>query len=249
MARTESDLRELRAFYGESEENVAERVASDFHVLWYTQKLWHTLTWMGVPVLKNPFDLWVYQEIVHRTKPEVIVEFGTAHGGSALYLAHLMSLIGCEVKYHLPQLTRSGSVITVDPDVEPDRPEHPRIVYLRGRSTDKNIREQIYKIVDGRPALVISDSDHTYATTLYELNHYHKLVPEGGYFIVEDTNLGGFPIARKRGRDTAGHAVTRFLSKNPEFKADPECERLLFTFNPGGYLRRDNPFLTERAAL
>jgi cephalosporin hydroxylase len=46
-------------------------------------------TWLGTQVLKNPFDLWIYQELLARTRPDVIIETGTFAGGSALYLAFL----------------------------------------------------------------------------------------------------------------------------------------------------------------
>ena len=43
-------------------------------------------SWFGFPTLKSPLDLWIYQELVVRTRPEVILETGTFRGGSALYL-------------------------------------------------------------------------------------------------------------------------------------------------------------------
>ena len=66
-------------------------------------------TWMGVRALKNPFDAWIYQEIIYEVKPDVIVEIGSAEGGSTLFFANLLDLLG------------SGTVVSVDIDSERER--------------------------------------------------------------------------------------------------------------------------------
>src|SRR5215831_18827380 len=35
------------------------------------------LSWLGFRLAKCPLDLWIYQELIVRTRPEVIVECGT----------------------------------------------------------------------------------------------------------------------------------------------------------------------------
>ncbi|HZQ97896.1 MAG TPA: CmcI family methyltransferase, partial [Chloroflexota bacterium] len=76
---------------------------------------WRDTYWHGVRVRKCPLDLWVYQELLHELRPDLIVETGTAYGGSALYLAHMCDLLG------------QGEVVTVDAAQHPDRPKHGRI--------------------------------------------------------------------------------------------------------------------------
>jgi cephalosporin hydroxylase len=71
-----------------------DKTIADFHRLYYDSQVWGRTIWMGVPCLKTPLDLWVYQEIIWEMRPEMIIETGTASGGSALYLAHLMDLVG-----------------------------------------------------------------------------------------------------------------------------------------------------------
>jgi cephalosporin hydroxylase len=69
----------------------AGRVADAFHRRWYDAGeaggTWKATTFLGVPTWKLPLDLWVCQELVWELRPGLIVETGTAHGGSALYLA------------------------------------------------------------------------------------------------------------------------------------------------------------------
>jgi len=51
-------------------------------------------TWMGVPAQKNPLDAWIYQEIIFAVKPDIILEIGSYAGGSTLYFAHLLDILG-----------------------------------------------------------------------------------------------------------------------------------------------------------
>jgi cephalosporin hydroxylase len=51
-----------------------ERIATEFSRAYYNRRefTWAGNTsWMGVPVLKLPLDLWVVQEIIFETRPEV----------------------------------------------------------------------------------------------------------------------------------------------------------------------------------
>ena len=195
------------------------------HDVLYQSDAWTQATWLGAQALKNPLDLWVYQEIMFETEPELVVETGTYRGGSALYLASLCDLMG------------RGEVVSID--IEPKRddyPEHPRITYLAGRSsTDPAIVEEVRKRAGGRPILVILDSDHSQAHVEAELAAYAPLVPVGSYVIVEDSNIGQI---RKDLMPGPLQAVEAFLGRTDEFVIDREREKFLITFNPSGYLRR-----------
>ena len=45
----------------------------------------YTHTWLGEPILQTPEDIITQQEILFRTKPEVIIETGVCWGGSILF--------------------------------------------------------------------------------------------------------------------------------------------------------------------
>ena len=212
-----------------SEKEVVER----FHQLFYNAHLfgetWGKTRWLGVPTLKCPLDMWVYQEILFEERPDLIVECGTASGGSALYLASVCDLIG------------HGKILTVDLDEQPDRPGHPRITYLRGSSTSGDILDQVRAAI--RPAdrvLVILDSDHHQSHVLEELRLYGPLVSPGSRLIVEDTNLNGHPIDPEFGPGPM-EAVEELLKTHPEFEVDSSKEKFLMTFNPRGYLKKIGP--------
>lgn len=195
------------------------------HDVLYLSDAWTEARWLGAQALKNPLDLWVYQEIVFETRPELIVETGTYRGGSALYLASLCDLRG------------AGEVVSID--VEPirdDYPEHPRITYLGGRSsTDPDVVEEIRRRADGKSVLVILDSDHSQAHVEAELRAYAPLVSVGCYVIVEDSNIGRI---RKDLMPGPLEAIQTFLARNDGFEIDRSREKFLITFNPSGYLRR-----------
>jgi cephalosporin hydroxylase len=202
-----------------------------FHKLFYETSYarregWSNPRWLGVEALKCPFDLWIYQEILQELKPDWILETGTANGGSALFLASVLDLIG------------KGQVVSVDIVRKTDWPVHPRLTYLTGSSTSSEVLDDLRRRVSGAGrVLVILDSDHKKDHVLEELHLYSPLVTPGSYLIVEDTNVNGRPVFAGFGPGP-GEAVDEFLPSHPEFERDPSRERFLLTFNPGGYLRR-----------
>jgi cephalosporin hydroxylase len=188
----------------------------DFHRLYYESPI--VPTFLGVRTLKCPLDLWIYQEILWKRRPRLILEMGTAHGGTTLYLATLLDLIG------------TGRIITVDAREREPRPQHPRITYIKGRSTE--VADQL-PVEDG--TMVILDAGHKRDNVLAELKAYAPRVSSGQYLIVEDTNLNGHPVRPDFGPGPM-EAVEKFLREHPEFTPDRSREKLLLTYNPNGYL-------------
>ena len=201
-----------------------------FHRLYYhaayndPPKTWQISSWLGIPALKCPLDLFVYQQILFETRPAVIVETGTAAGGSALFLASMCDLLG------------QGDVITID-IVDRCQARHPRIAQLVGSSIDPEIIRQVQDRVAGRPAMVILDADHSKDHVLAELVAYSPLVPVGSYVVVEDSNIHGHPVGWQYGEGPT-EAIQEFLRQRDDFVIDRAREGQLLTFNPGGYLRR-----------
>jgi cephalosporin hydroxylase len=171
--------------------------------------------------------LWIYQEIIHELRPDVIVETGTFNGGSALYMASLFDLLG------------GGRVITVDLDPQPNLPTHPRINYVRGLSSTSPEAVSKVKAMIGDDALVmvILDSDHSRDHVLDELRIYGQLVTPGQYLIVEDTNVNGHPVFPEFGPGPT-EALDLYLKETDLFEIDPTREKFYMTFNPRGYLKR-----------
>ena len=184
---------------------------------------------MGVRAQKCPLDLWVYQEIIWDTRPDLIVETGTSRGGSALYLATMFDLIG------------EGEVISIDVrNDEMALPEHGRITFLTGDSVDPKVATRVAELARGRRTMVVLDSNHSKRHVAAEMAAYAALVAPGCYLIVEDSNINGNPVLPEYGPGPA-EAIEEFLAGNHEFAMDREREKFLLTFNPRGFLRRLRP--------
>lgn len=208
-------------------------VIEQFNYLYYHGTLGQaphsSMTWFGVRILKCPQDLFVYQEILTRTKPDVILECGVRFGGSSLYLAHLCDLMG------------HGQVLGVDitlANVHEKTRAHPRVQLFEGGSTDPKIVAEVRARCAGQRVMVILDSDHSETHVTNELRAYADLVTAGCYLIVEDTNVNGHPAFPDHGPGPF-EAVQKFLRTSDGFRVDSSCERLLVTFNPSGYLLRE----------
>lgn len=207
-----------------------QKTIDAFHKLYYYARLWEHTWWMGVPISKCPLDLWIYQEIIFNTRPDIVIECGTAHGGSALFLATLLDLLG------------NGRVITIDVNVNANLPKHDRILYIHGSSVEEATIAQVRsQIAETDKVMVVLDSLHNRDHVLKELEFYQGFVTVGCYLIVEDSNINGHPVFTDCERDSGPgpfEAVEAFLNWNNDFTRDEHCEKLLMTFNPGGYLRR-----------
>lgn len=197
-----------------------------FHRLYYERGLHANTYYHGIETHKCPLDLWIFQEILTAVRPALVIELGTYLGGTTLFLAHLLQLMG------------AGHVVSVD--CRPlDRPSHDRIQYLLGDTQSPQIQAQVADLATATrgPVLVIHDADHHSTECLADLEIYGPLVTAGSYLIVEDTNVNGHPVLGDWGPGPR-EAVDRFLQSHPDFMRDAEREKFMLTYNPGGYLRR-----------
>jgi len=205
-------------------------IVEQFHKLYYESynfgKSYADTFWLGTLTHKCPLDLWVYQEIICKLKPDAIIESGTYHGGSALFLASICDLVN------------NGEIVTIDIEERKDRPQHKRIKYLLGSSTSGEIVEKVRDLIKNRnKVMVMLDSDHHKTHVLNELRIYSDFVTEGSYLIVEDTNLNGHPVEPDFGTGPM-EAVEEFLKENKDFVIDQSKEKFYMTFNPRGYLKK-----------
>eukprot|EP00415_Alexandrium_ostenfeldii_P000692 UN0692 len=151
----------------------------------------------GVFIQKLPTDLWCYQQAIHDLRPRYIIDLGSSQGGSAVWFASMLKL------FEIP-----GKVISVDLALEQaywlskQRAEdaarrlklEDRIDwnYVKDGSKSKAVRKKVERLCGQAPCMVVSDSDHDYAHTYWELEWYAQLVGVGQYLIVEDTNIYGW---------------------------------------------------------
>jgi cephalosporin hydroxylase len=226
----------LRRMGGDPEVRAAWKRAFDLIAPYRYAYNW---SWLGRPAIQFPQDLVAMQEIIWRTQPEVIVETGIAHGGSLVFSASMLALLGGE-----------REVVGVDIDIRPHNraaiEAHPmaaRIAMIEGSSIDEAIAARVRERVAGRSAMVVLDSNHTAGHVARELELYAPLVRAGFFLIVMDTAVEYADPATIVDRpwgpgNNPMTAVDAFLAREPRFVIDEEYDaKLLFTVAPRGYLR------------
>lgn len=211
------------------------KICNDFHILFEKERAWKDESWLGVPICKFPFDMVIFQAIIFKIRPDYIIETGTSFGGSALFYASILELLG------------HGKVITIDIEDKVDKNVFAdsiikklfkkRIIRLMGDSSDKRNFKKISDISSGKKNIVFLDSWHSKEHVLKELNLYSKLVPLGSYIVVEDGCVNGHPVDWEWGEGPY-EATQEFLKNSGIFAADVSWEKLLITNNPHGFLKR-----------
>jgi len=176
----------------------------------------------------------MYQMIIEEIKPDLIVEIGTAYGGSALYLADFLHNIG------------NGIVHTIDiqedwffSNSEEKRgliTRHPRIQRFLGGYQEYNLdHASSFKKI-----MLIEDGSHNYSDTLGVMNKFKDIVSEDSYMIVEDGSVNWWGVEQHYEGGPL-RAIEEFLPQNPQFQIDRKwCDFYGYnvTFNPNGYLKK-----------
>jgi cephalosporin hydroxylase len=208
-------------------------LVEEFQKLYHKKTMFHS-HYLGVESDQFPTDNWVMQEIISELKPDVIIETGTAKGGTALFYATVLDQLG------------KGKVITVDiedhdPKVRQFDVWNERVHFIKGSSTSREVFDRIQaQVNNGARVLVTLDSEHTKEHVLRELQLYSELVSLNSYLIVQDTHLNGHPVPWPRLEKTGGpmEALREFLKTSDNFAIDRSREKHLVTQNPSGFLKR-----------
>lgn len=200
----------------------------------------YNFSWLDRPIIQYPEDLAVLQEIVWATRPDIIIETGVAHGGSLVFYASMLQLIG-----------GNGVVVGIDIDIRSHNrqaiSEHPlsgRIKLVQGSSIDPAIVREVNELAaPSSRRMVVLDSMHSHSHVLAELRAYSPLVRRGDYLVVLDTVVENMPKSFFADRpwgpgDNPMTAVNQFLKENDRFALDTEIDdKLILSVAPGGYLR------------
>ena len=242
-------MNEIEKFKSEVRQNI-EGLKKDTDVqalsrIWVREitrhKYAYNFSWMGRPIIQFPQDMVAMQEIIWETKPDLIIETGVAHGGSLIYYASLMEMMGLD-----------GYVLGIDIDIRAHNlaeidahPMRKRIEMIQGSSVaPETVTAVAGHVIDKKSVLVVLDSNHTKDHVLQELKSYSPFVTLNNYLVVYDTLVEDMPedlIAdRPWGKgDNPKTAVWEFLKGTNQFEIDKAIEaKILITVAADGYLKR-----------
>jgi len=200
----------------------------------------YNFSWMGRPIIQYPQDMVAMQELIWEVQPDLIIETGIAHGGSLIYYASLLELIGGE-----------AYVLGVDIDIRAhNRAEieahkmFKRLKLIQGSSIGEDIVAEVANHAKGKKRILVTlDSNHTHDHVLEELRLYAPFVTKDSYLVVFDTSVEFAPDDLNDDRPwSVGNnpktAVDAFLKENDRFELVSSIDdKLLISMAPGGYLR------------
>jgi len=213
---------------------------------WFNSSVKHEysfhFTWLGVPIIQYPQDMIALQEIIWNIKPDLIIETGIAHGGSLIFSASMLEMLG------------KGKVLGIDIDIRKKNKRvienhrlSKRIKMIEGSSIDKKIINKVHAFSkNSKKILVVLDSNHTHEHVLEEMKAYSSLIKKGSYIIVFDTVIEDMPEELFKGKakrawnkgNNPKTAVHEFLKTNKRFKIDKDLEnKILITVGPDGFLK------------
>lgn len=189
----------------------------------------YSFSWLGRPIIQLPEDMFRIQEVIHRLKPDVVIETGIAHGGSLVFYASLLTAMG------------KGRVIGVDIEIRPHNraaiESHPMshmITLIEADSTDPEVLESLRTLLlPDQTVLVMLDSNHTKEHVLKELEAYAPLVSVGSYIVAADGIMADVVGAPRTKPDWSWNnpkaAALQFVNENNDFI----IEEPQFIFNEG----------------
>ena len=156
----------IQAFVKEREQRIEEnrrnsdlqKAAADFNVESNRAQYSYNFSWMGRPIIQYPQDMIAMQELIWEIKPDLVIETGIAHGGSLIYYASLLELIG------------EGEVLGIDIDIrshnKAEIEKHPmfkRIKMIEGSAVSEETVEKVKSFAkDKKRILVCLDSNDTH---------------------------------------------------------------------------------------
>jgi cephalosporin hydroxylase len=244
------EMNPVTLFLKEKEERISllsknsdlKKLGLDFHNDVSKVNYSYNFSWMGRPIIAFPQDMIAMQELIWDIKPDLIIETGIAHGGSIVFYASLLELIG-----------NDGLVLGIDIDIRKHNRSliemHPmmkRIKLIEGSSLSDEVVKEVETIAAKKQRIMVClDSNHTHEHVLKELELYAPLTSIESYCVVFDTVIEDMPADWDWGTRPWGvgnnpkTAVNEYLKTHPEFKIDKNIDhKLLISVAPGGYLKR-----------
>lgn len=220
-------------------------ISKKFMEISMKEKYPYNFTWFDIPIIQYPADIIAIQEVIWRTKPDLIIETGVAHGGSLIFNASILKLL--DLKFPSKYGRR---VIGVEIDLKPHNKmairKHPlgeSIDLIEGSSINKEVFNAVkFRAKKYKKVLVFLDSNHSKNHVLQELLLYSGLVSKNSYIVAFDTIIEDLPkgFFKNRNWDKNNNpksAIDVFLGNTKNFRIDKSItEKLLISSNKNSFL-------------
>ena len=236
LVRTEKGDHEA-SIYSELGKQLIDLIALKQSVYYRTM---YDFRWLGVRIIQFPADMIALQQIFVEVRPSLVIETGVAHGGSLIYSASLLDMLGIS----------NGRVLGIDIDIRRDNrtviENHrysPMIKLCQASSTSSEAIEfvKLHAMQDDI-VLVILDSNHSRDHVRQELELYSQFVSDGSFIIAMDGALGY--VGDVPGQTTEAFennplpAIQDFVKTHSEFRIESTFDDLGLTSSPSGALRK-----------
>ena len=173
------------------------------------------ITHRGCQLMKNGDDLVLLQLLLWYLRPATVIELGTFTGGSAVWYADMMRMMGIESQVYSMDITHSNIEDRVK-EIKPDN-----VTFLLGDSNaiEKTFTKEFLNDLP-HPWLICEDS-HTNVYGLME--YFNQFMKTNDYFVVEDSSPI-IPCTLGTGRVHLDYEVagTRLLDVLKKFLSDYE---------------------------
>lgn len=183
----------------------------------------------GIECLRSPIDAAIQAQAIWDLQPKTIIEIGSHHGASALWMADLVGNYGWDV--HIHSIDRTPPTLSDD-----------RITFIEGDVMDLGPAFDAHGLKDlPRPWFVLEDSAHTYPCCAAALAFLARHMQAGDLLCMEDGVLDELGVSENY-QGGPNRAIKEFFETNPGvFEVDTGlCDMFgpNATYAPNGYMRK-----------
>lgn len=134
----------------------------------------------GCSIIKTADDMIIFNELLANLKPATVIELGTCSGGSAVWMADMLKLLGIQSTIYSMDVDLSN----LEDRVKEIKPAN--VHFLQGNSYEikKTFTDEMLQSLP-HPWLVIEDA-HTNICGI--MKHFKRYMNTGDYFVIEDLN-------------------------------------------------------------
>ena len=190
----------------------------------------YRMPWGNNFMTKLPMDVWIYKTLINKCRPNMIIEIGTQRGHSAKLLKELSQEFNTKI-VTFDILKPSSDTLSKFQDLD--------IAFFNTDASSSIALENVLSLKEKKNeirALVIDDGSHLEKDIISSFNLFKDLVPNGGFYIIEDAFTNQILENKKF---LSMNAITQILNSNKNFSNYAEYDDFLFSSSYMGVLQKN----------